>query len=250
MGKANIKGQYLYAITMDSEGLGQDSIGIGKSSVYTIQEGRLGALVSDVPNRQIRPERRNLAAHRDVLCFAMEKTSALPLAFGIIANDRNAVRRSLINNKQALTSQLVHVAGKVEMGLKVALDVPNLFEYFISANEKLRTARDRLFGKHSTPSREDMIGLGQMFSGVLEEERERVADLVVNTLKTHCFDLKVNKCRKENELVNLACLIGRDEEENFENAVFDVARLFDNEFAFDYSGPWPLHSFSQVQMKL
>jgi len=38
-----------------------------------------------------------------------------------------------VRNRRAFEEQLERVTGKVEMGLRVAWDVPNIFEYFVNA---------------------------------------------------------------------------------------------------------------------
>jgi hypothetical protein len=50
--------------------------------------------------------------------------------------------------------------------------------------------------------------------------------------------------------MNLACLVARDRQEDFAGAVFQAAQLFDNDFAFDYNGPWAPHNFVDVEVEL
>jgi len=45
--------------------------------------------------------------------------------------------------------------------------------------------------------------------------------------------------------MNLACLINRSDQERFEEGVFESARHFDNNFSFEYNGPWAPHNFCQ-----
>ena len=50
--------------------------------------------------------------------------------------------------------------------------------------------------------------------------------------------------------MNLACLVERDQLPHFEQAVLDVARRFDNNFAFDINGPWPAHNFVEISLQM
>ncbi len=62
--KATARGRYLYAIVDDaSDGRTFDCLGLDGSTVYAIGDGAVAAIVSDLPNQKIRPERRRLAAH-------------------------------------------------------------------------------------------------------------------------------------------------------------------------------------------
>ncbi|MFH1572375.1 MAG: GvpL/GvpF family gas vesicle protein, partial [Acidobacteriota bacterium] len=71
-------GRYLYAIVASAEDRSCGSIGIDGGLVYSISDGRVAAVVSDVPDQKIRPERRNLAAHQEVLKRLMQESSPLP----------------------------------------------------------------------------------------------------------------------------------------------------------------------------
>jgi hypothetical protein len=49
--------------------------------------------------------------------------------------------------------------------------------------------------------------------------------------------------------MNLACLVRREAQEEFSAGVFAAAKLFDNNFAFDYSGPWAPHNFVEARTR-
>jgi hypothetical protein len=241
---------YLYAIISGSEERSFGPLGLKGGEVRTIVEGDVGAVISDVSDERIRPERRNLTVHQEVLVRLMKETTPLPMSFGIIANDRNAIRKVLSRNHEEFTAQLKRVAGKVEMGLRVALSMPNIFEYFVDTHQELKDARDMLHCAHREPTHDDKIEIGRLFDRMLNEDREAYTDSVKEILSGHCFEFKINKCRNEREVMNLACLVGRDAQPEFESSVFESARLFDNNFAFDYSGPWAPHNFVEMQLKL
>lgn len=238
---------YLYAIISGGEDRTYGPFGINGGDVYTIAEGQVEAVVSDLPDEKIRPERRHLAVHQEVLMRLMKETTPLPMAFGIIADGRKAIRRILARNQDVLAAQLHRVAGRVEMGLRVALDVPNIFEYFVTTHQELRQARDSLLRAYREPTQEDKIEIGRLFDRILNEDREEYADKVQEIMTGHCRELKANKCRNEREVMNLACLVGREAQAEFESGVFEAAKLFNNNFTFDYNGPWAPHNFVEIE---
>ncbi len=243
-------GKYLYAVVPASLEWVSGLSGIDGGCVYTVSEGRLTAVVSDVANGRIRPERRNLAAHQEILKRLIERCPVLPMRFGIIAESLKGVQNILSLNADAFLDQLQRVAAKVEMGLRVMWDVPNIFEYFVNTHPDLRAARDRLFGTNREPSHEDKIDLGRMFDRMLTEDREAHTERVEEVLSPHCFEVKRNRCRNEREVMSLACLVGRDTQREFEEAVFRAASFFDNNFSFDYNGPWAPHNFVDINLEL
>jgi hypothetical protein len=247
--KSSHKGRYLYAVIPGPDERTYGDFGIDGATVYVISDGSVAAVVSDLPNKKIRPERRHLAAHQEVLRRLMEEITPLPMTFGIIADSTRKIKSILSRNYQAFLAQLKHVAGKMEMGLRVSWDVPNIFEYFIHTNAELRAARDRLFGTRGEPTQEDKIELGRMFDQILNEDRESHTERVEEILSRCCFEIKRNRCRNEREVMNLACLVGKESQEKFEADIFEAAGLFDNNFAFDYSGPWAPHNFVDIELK-
>jgi len=232
------------------EGRGYGPVGIDGGEVYAISGSGLAAVVSDVPNRRIRPERRHLSAHQEVLKRLMEEDTVLPMSFGMIADSPQAVREILSKNRDTLTEQLQRLAGKVEMGLRVVWDVPNIFEYFVNTHPELRAARDRLFGAHREPTLEEKIEMGRMFERIQTEDREAHAGAVEEVLAPRCFEIRRNPPRHEREVMHLACLVGRAARAEFEAGVFEAARRFDDSFAFDYNGPWAPHNFIEIDLKI
>ena len=241
---------YLYAIVAGGEPRSYPSLGIDGSDVYTIDQGRVAAVVSGLASPKIRPERAKLAAHQAVLKCLMADTTPLPMAFGTIAASPEAIRGILVRNQHAFQEQLQRVAGKVEMGLRVAWDVPNIFEYFVNTHAELRLARDRLVGVRHQFTQEEKIELGRMFDRLLNDDREDHTRNVQHALARVCVEFKANPCRSEHEVMNVACLVRRDAQEEFSAGVFAAAKLFDNSFAFDYSGPWAPHNFVELDLDL
>jgi len=243
-------GKYIYAVVSACLEWVDSLSGIDGGNVYTISEGRVTAVVTDIANDRVRPERRNLAAHQEVLKRLMGNTSVLPMRFGIIADSRKVVQDVLSLNEDAFLDQLQRVAAKVEMGLRVTWDVPNIFQYFADTHPGLRATRDRLFAANRRPSHDDRIELGEMFNRILNEDRDVYAEKVEEVLSPHCSEIKRNTCRNEKGVMNLACLVGRDAQAEFEEAIFEAAKLFDNNFTFDYNGPWAPHNFVEMDLKL
>jgi hypothetical protein len=136
------------------------------------------------------------------------------------------------------------------MGLRVSLDVPNIFEYVVNTHPELRSARDRFLGPYRNPSQEDKIELGRLFDHLLNEDREAFTEKVEEILFGYCREIKRNKCRNESQVMSLACLVPRSGQDQFEEGIFEAAKLFDNNFTFDYNGPWAPHNFVNLNLEL
>lgn len=245
------KGRYLYAVLPEGAPDPGEIRGLDGAEVSLVTEGAVSAAVSRVPpGIQLRPERRNLTAHLGVLRHLMTRSAMLPAAFGAVAGSEASLRKTLARNEHTFLRGLSRVAGKAEMALKVRWDVPNVYEHLVNLREDLRDARDRVFGTGREPSREDRLELGRFFERVLSEERESRAVLIVAALSPHVTELKRDTARDEGVVVNLVFLVPKDGLARFEAAVEETARLFDDTFAFDYTGPWPPFSFVEVEVEV
>jgi hypothetical protein len=243
--------RYIYAIVENASRGDYAMAGIDANPIEFISGRDVTSVVSAIGHDRIRPERRHLAAHRDVLRRLMaQERAVLPICFGTIASGPDEVRAMLTRNRAALAQQLKRVNGKVEMGLRGVWEVGNIFDYFVTVKPELRAARDRVFGRHGQPSQDEQIELGRVFEHLLEEERELHSRTVEEVLDECCAEIQRNPVRDEREVMNLACLIDREGQARFEAAVFTAAGHFDNNFAFDYSGPWAPHSFAEMDIKI
>ena len=104
-------GKYIYAIILDAQDRTFEVLGIDRQPVYSVSDGKVAAVMSDFSRDRIRPERAHLAAHKEVLASLMVESTALPMAFGIIADNLKAVRKMLKLNEADFIEQLERVAG-------------------------------------------------------------------------------------------------------------------------------------------
>lgn len=241
--------KYLFAILHADDVRPWGCNGLDGKEVSVIVEGRLAAVVGGVSGPKVRPERRNLAAHQQVLKQLLASTTPLPMSFGIVANAPQEVGKFLRRNQRTFLEQLQRVAGKVEMGLRVTWDVPNIFEYFVNTHDELRGARDRILGTDRPATQEEKIELGRTFDRLLSEDRENYTEQVERILARACCETQTGKVRAEREVMNLACLVERTKQESFAEVVFQAAQMFDNNFSFDYNGPWTPHNFVNVALE-
>ena len=242
--------RYLYAIIDAQQAGSWDEIGINGSYVSTIVEGPVAAVVSGTAAKRVRPERANLAAHNSVVKLLMQTSTVLPVAFGTIAESYQAVQKLLTKNRELLAEELQTVRGKVEMGLRVRFDVPNIYEYIVNTHAQLRESRDEAFGGSRVPDRGAKIVQGGQYDFYLEKALDAHYETVLPCLEPLCLDIKRNPPRNNLEVMNLACLIERKNISSFENAVLQAAKLFDNNFSIDFTGPWAPHNFVHIDLNV
>jgi hypothetical protein len=243
-------GVYLYGITLAQGAVPAEVPGVENGEVEQIVEGSLAAIVTRVSLQKIRPDRSNLAAHHHVLCDLTDQRPILPVAFGTIADREERLREILRRNHDDLVAQLKRLDGKVEMGLSVYWETPNIFEFFVATHQELQALRDRLFRSGRPPTFEEKVEVGKLFESVLQQSRERHTRQVVDALSPYCAEIRAIDPGEEKTIMKLACLVERNRRQQWEDGIEVVARHFDNHYCFRYTGPWAPHNFADVDLDL
>lgn len=250
-------GQYLYAITWATEcgtvnGAEIPIRGIAQAEVTAVVDGQLAAIVSEIDDQRLRPERKNLQAHQFVLKSLVEATTPLPMSFGVVADGERSTRNLLDRNRGDLIAQLERVQGCVEMGLRLRWDVGNIFEFMIVQHPELGRMRDALLlaEKASSPRHQERIELGRSFERLVEGDRNQIDEQVSDVIERAVREIHRGKLRAENDVLNFACLVDRHRQDEFVARVVEAASAFDANYAFDYNGPWAPHNFVNLELSL
>ncbi len=244
---------YLYAIASVNENQEPISFqGIEEQPIDLVPYKDIMLVVSNLPKKKVRPERKNVAVHHAVLNHLMKhNTSMLPIRFGMIADNRKEVQRLLTINYDMLQTKLKMMAGRVEMGVSLSWDVPNIFEYLLNRHSQLRETRDKLLADPAhKPSRDEKIEIGALFSQILDEEREAYTDTILSLLSPVCCDVVKSAYRNDTEIMNIFCLISAARRADFEEKIIEASTILDDNFVIKYTGPWPAHNFSKLNLSL
>jgi hypothetical protein len=240
-------GWYLYGITV-AEPMAQSRDGVGGAAVELVVEGPLAAVVSRLGAGKVRPQRANLAAHHHVLGDLARQRPVLPAVFGTVSGSESQLRRVLRKHRENFAALLERLRGKVEMGLKVYWDLPNVFEYFVATHQELEAMRDRLFRPGRVPTVEEKLELGERFVALLGQSRQRHAERVKEALADCCVEMRNIDPGEERMILKLASLVERDRQGDWEDGVKRAAMLFDDHYRFEYNGPWLPYNFVNVEL--
>lgn len=244
-------GRYIYSFanSKDSQQINQANlIGLNDTPVDVIEHEDLAVIVSPIADTKLRPQRKLLAAHQNVVTDIAKKWNSLPVAFGLIAESEQNVREVLSRNADLLREQLIRIQGCVEMFLSLKWTAENIFQFFVEKFPELKKSRDYVASGAAT--REEQIELGRQFEQTLSSERERLSAQVMSHVSPICREIDLQPQRNETEILRVACLIERDKEEEFTQAIYKAASQFSDEFQFSFNGPWPPYSFVKLVLSM
>lgn len=239
-------GLYVYAVGKASETELPPLQGVLDRPAYRLEAAPLCAIVSECPLKNVRAERKHIAAAQRVLSAVNAKFDLLPMTFGTVTESEEDLRRFLIDNCAKLLSQLERVSGSVEMALRLSLDVPDPVAYLVARTPALKAARDRTFRPRHKPSHDDKIRLGQQFDQAFAYYRETLTAQVLATIGDSCLESIELPIRDEKQIANLAILVPRAGLETFGAAISTAAAQIDDDVVFNLSGPWPPHNFVEI----
>jgi len=222
--------------------------GLEEADVTVIERGDLAVAVSPIVSRKIRPQRKYLAAHQEIVTHLAKHWSMLPVSFGLIADDLEQVYYILDNNREVLNEQIDRVGGNVEMTVSLKWTAQNVPQYFVERYPQLREAREMIVAGKA--SRDDQIEMGRIFEKLLNAEREANTQIFLDALGFLSKELEVQPTLEDSDVMRLACLIDRDVEADFSAAVYRAAELFSDDFAITFNGPWPPYSFVKLALSM
>jgi Gas vesicle synthesis protein GvpL/GvpF len=234
---------YVYAFTGASHPLPVDGLaGVGerKPALRLVRQDGLAAVVSDAPEN-LRAKRRDVEAHERVLDTLLAAGTVLPMRFGMVAADDDAVKAELASGAKRYTRLLKRLGGKVEVNVKAVHREEAVLRELLLGDRKLRKLREAMRAADGG-SHQDKLAFGQEVSAALDARRSQDADRVVVELRPHASAVKlgppVDGC-----FVNVSFLLGATEREDFEAALSRLRQELSELAEVRLYGPLPPYSF-------
>ncbi|WP_055715025.1 GvpL/GvpF family gas vesicle protein [Streptomyces torulosus] len=233
---------YVYGITAGShtalpEGMG--GVGDPPRPVRILKEGELAAIVSDAPEG-LRPKRKDLLAHQNVLSEAGGGGAVLPMRFGSVAQDDAAVTGVLAERAEHYRERLGALDGKVEYNVKASHDEQGVLHRVMSENAELRALAETN-RKAGGGTYEDRLRLGEMVATAVQHREAEDAAELQRALEAAATDVSVGP-ESTGWLANVSYLVDRQSAEVFLAAVEQLRKSHPH-IELRVNGPLPPYSF-------
>jgi hypothetical protein len=233
---------YVYGIARSSHlSLPKDMGGIGDPArpLRVLRQGELAALVSDAPE-DLRPKRRDLLAHQSVLAEAGVGGAVLPMRFGSISPDDEAVTAVLAERAEHYLERLDALDGKVEYNVKANHDEEAVLYRVMAENEQIRALAEAN-RKAGGGTYEQKLRLGEMIASAVQAREASDAALLQQALEPAAEAVSAGP-QTTGWLANLSFLVDRDAAEEFLAAVEKI-RKEQPHLEIRVNGPLPPYSF-------
>ncbi|MEV5550370.1 GvpL/GvpF family gas vesicle protein [Streptomyces sp. NPDC052309] len=233
---------YVYGITAAShpplpEGLA--GIGDPPRPVRVLKESGLAAVVSDAPE-DLRPKRRELLAHQNVLGEVGADGCVLPMRFGSVAPDDRAVTGVLAERAEHYKERLGALDGRVEYNIKAHHVEEAVLHQVMAENPEIRALAEAN-RKSGGGSYESKIQLGEMVASAVKAKESEDAGALERLLEPVADAVSVGP-ESTGWLANLSFLVERSSAEEF-LAAAERARRELPHLEVRVNGPLPPYSF-------
>jgi hypothetical protein len=218
---------------------GLEGIGDPPTTVRTLVRDDLAAVVGDAPD-QVRPKRRDLLAHQRVLSRAAAGGPVLPMRFGSLSADDDAVLAVLDERAGHWHERLAALEGAAEYNVKAAHDGDAVLRQVLAEEPEIRALSDanRAAGGGS---HEDKLRLGELVAQAVRVREERDAPLVRQALEGTAQAVRPGP-DSGGWLVNVSFLVRTGDADRFMAAADALARAHPH-LELTVNGPLPPYSF-------
>jgi len=172
------------------------------------------------------------------------------MAFGTVVSGDEDVTALLRGIASALTEALSAVRGRVELGLNVIWDRERVSTDLEANHEAIRSLKQEIATAAGGSSYSSRVQLGRLVEETLEARARDLMWDVYESLRSLSVASRSGKLVGDNMILNMAFLVERACEDEFNHAVEGLSARYDGLLSFKYTGPWPPYSFVRLRLEL
>ncbi|MDQ6749261.1 MAG: GvpL/GvpF family gas vesicle protein, partial [Actinomycetota bacterium] len=199
--------------------------GIGGAAVETIASGDTAAIVSDLAEDELEAGREELMIHAQVLEDALEGGVVLPMRFGAVMPDSDAVRDQLLErHRETLLTQLAELDGKVELHLRAVFEETALMAEVVREDPEIAALREALREQDEDATYYERIRLGEMVAATVQRKCEGEGQQLLDALAPLSLAVESGEPGHERVALNASFLVERERMAEFDEAVDELGR--------------------------
>jgi len=248
-----MEGKYIYGIIASSNENAWDISGLGRSCpVYTMAHQDLSCVVCDYLGGEFGSMSKEevircLLAHQVAVERVMREYSILPVKFGTVLASCDEVRDLLAQGHSLFAGALAWIQDKVEVEVAATWDTGRVLLESSTQPEIVRV-REAIASRPGQQTLEERIHLGQMVKASMDRRRDSYQERIIEFLKPVAVDIQPNALVSDEMVMNVAFLVKKADQEEFDSRVRQLNELFHDQIDFRIIGPLPPYSFATVEI--
>jgi Gas vesicle synthesis protein GvpL/GvpF len=227
------------------------ALGVADAEIRLLESAACVAVASEVPGDFVEATAVDLQRHSDVLQELLSHTSALvPLRFGTVYPDDEAVRRELLEGRSdELEALLQRVENRVEARLKAFYVEEAVLGEIVAEQPRVAELRRRTQALPPDAAYYDRIQLGELVASALAAKRGRDSEDILATLAPIAVNYVVEEEPHEWSALTASFLVERSALDDFHSAVSALADGSAQRLQLRCVAPLPPYSFVSVSLE-
>jgi len=235
---------YVYGLIRSDTPLPPELTGLGPSArVSTITHGQLAAIVSDLPEDRPLGTRDDLIAHEAVVDSVARVATVLPMRFPAVVEEHGVVDELLAPNHDHFLEVLRRLSGHVQFTLKARYEQEVVLRELLEEDDELRALQRQVRTLPEDAGYYERVRLGERIVAALEQRRDAEAAALLTRLEPVVASSGPSHPGTPEEVVNVALLVHRDEEQRFVDAVEELGAELHGRVRLRLLGPLAPYDF-------
>jgi Gas vesicle synthesis protein GvpL/GvpF len=239
-------GCYVYGILPGDVKLNTEIRGVGDppGKVRLVYAGDLAALVSevDLSGRLGTPE--DLQAHKEILDATAIASPVLPVRFGSVLTDEDAVVSELLEpHGEEFTAALELLEGRAEYVINGRYVEQAILTEILSEDSDAARLSEQVRGRDEDATRDLRMQLGELINDQIAAKREKDTRLLLSAMADHCEASVVREPTHELDAAYVAFLIPMDQADEAERVADELAGRWEGRVELRVLGPMAPYDF-------
>lgn len=236
---------YVYGITTAAAQIPEDLAGVGQRPVHTEALGEVAVVVSGLDGAMDVAQPADLRAHTRVLDAIAVNVPILPMAFGTVVPELEALEEiSDPTRQQDYLLGLKQVEGAVQFTLRARYVQEAILGEVIAENPEVSRLREATRGDSPDATYYERIRLGELVVEQMEYKGKQEAGGILQTIRPLVRDLYMRETTQAEDVLDVAMLVPHGERQAFEDAMEEVAATMHGRVTVRLIGPQAPYDFA------
>jgi hypothetical protein len=241
-------GCYLYGVVPADLVVPTDLKGVDDQVVSLIPYGDVAAVTSLLDTERTLAGRADLLAHSRVLDAVAALGPVIPVRFGSVLENRDAVKADLLEpSHERFHAMLEDLAGHSQFTVRARYDERQVLSEVVAENPEIAQLRaatreqpdDALYG--------DRVRLGELVARALEAKSAQDGRDLLEALERHAAAVNIRESAGLDRLLDVALLVHDSRRAEFEQAVEKLAEAFAGRAQLKLVGPTAPYDFVEAE---
>jgi hypothetical protein len=241
-------GCYLYGIVAADLVVPTDLKGVDDQVVSLIPYGDVAAVTSLLDTERTLAGREDLLAHSRVLDALAALGPVIPVRFGSVLENRDAVTADLLQpSHDRFQAMLADLAGHSQFTVRARYDEQQILTEVVAENPEIAELREVTRGQPDDSSYGARVRLGELVARALERKSAEDGQALLAELEQYAAAVNVRESAGLDRLLDVALLIEDARREEFEQAVEELAEAFAGRAQLKLVGPTAPYDFVEAE---